>query len=417
MTFVWKTTCRRLQSSGALARFAEGDTTDQERGEIVRHLASCPTCQSAADDALAVARILQACKPSVGTEGLAASGNLWAKLEAEVSRTPQDVAPALRLSRPGDASSPRLQRFGHWLATPGALPFGSVAAAAVVGMVGMVVYQRTGGLPVEPPAAYVTALEDSEITEVKIIPSPETAAPAAQAEQGRPFLRPRVALASDSATSAKKSAMTPLKREVSIKRNASARRLPSSRRIAGAPSLRVNSLPSSPRAGAVQVADKTTSVTARPLSIMALAPEAASVPTAAPPRAAAPSPVPTPTPAVLASGTNYGPISSYFGGGSGGGIVPQGPEPSGRTSERSAELSDAGRRETSSTASSSAVMAFRSADSGLHAKLRPVREAITAAPGSENSIEAEQDVPAVRSLMDLALQQRRQRSLFSYATR
>jgi anti-sigma factor RsiW len=161
MTFVWKVTCRRLQSSGTLARFAEGALSERERSDVDTHIARCPTCKAAVADALAVASLLRSVPPAASSNGVAASGNLWAKLEAEILRTPQDASVTPIVSPSAPVPVPRLQRFGHWLATPGALPFGSVAAAAVVVMVGAVMYQRVGSPPADEPVASVRRWEDA----------------------------------------------------------------------------------------------------------------------------------------------------------------------------------------------------------------------------------------------------------------
>src|SRR5207237_7881285 len=120
---------------GALARFTDGTISERERGEIEAHLARCPACQAVVADALAVANLLRANVPAAPADSKAASGRLWESLQSQIAQTPQEKG----LPVPARAPEMRGQRVGHWLATPGALPFGAVAAAAL-GLVGIAVY-------------------------------------------------------------------------------------------------------------------------------------------------------------------------------------------------------------------------------------------------------------------------------------
>jgi hypothetical protein len=72
----------------------------------------------------------------------------------------------------------------------------------------------------------------------------------------------------------------------------------------------------------------------------------------------------------------------------------------------------------SGTVPGSTMMAFRAMPRDFTVTSAEGPGAAAAVAGSSTIADEElEDVPAVRSLIDLALQRRRQRSLFSYATR
>jgi hypothetical protein len=396
MTFVWKITCRRLQSSGTLTRFAEGALSERERGDVDAHIARCPACKAAVADALAVVTLLRSCPTAPLSSSIVASGNLWAKLEAEITRTPQDVSVAPSISPSAPVSVPRLQRFGHWLATPGALPFGSVAAAAVVVMVGAVVYQRMGGIPADQPVASVTAVQDSNLAEIHILPPPMAAAPFAADEAKTTSLRARSASAVAVALPQVKPAAS-----AAIKSKVPVRRFTSSIRLA-----RRSAFPTPPRPSAPDASPLSAAVTvAAPMP-------SASVATLAP--------VASPAQTVAARAKDLGPVrmADGFRGGRDNEI----PLPSAAASENvagsvSAEL-DTAAGVSRAGAGAGTMMAFRAVTGDFAVTSAEGPAAVAAVAGSSNTADEElEDVPAVRSVIDLALQRRRQRSLFSYATR
>ena len=379
MTFVWKITCRRLQTRGALIRFADGTASAQECGEIEAHLARCPSCQAVVADALAVADLLKTNVPTVRSRSLAASGGLWAALESTIAATPQEKALPISVRAP----KPRLQQFGQWLATPGALPFGAVAAATVVGMIW--VHQRSG-VPTEPSRPVSVAAADSAaLAEISLLPSP--ASPKAMASAPRPAkvtgtLHTRsapVAVATNSEPD--ESEIVPIKRRLSIRQTSAA-----------SPDREAFALvkPPVPRAP-IQLAkasqgDNGPSASAR---FGALAPPA---PAAAPPMPKmSVSPTPAPSPSVpsglgLSSGQAFDralpPVPALV------------------------QMARAMPAPASAASAASAVSAQKT-------------EAAEAMSGSAfaNRTEEAQDASAKPSLMDMALQQRRKRTLFSYATR
>jgi hypothetical protein len=411
MSFVWKITCRRLQSSGALARYAEGALSKPEQVTVETHLAQCSACQTAAADALAVAAVLKANLPAVPSGSLAASGSLWAKIEAEIALTPQEPAlPLIETSRPRE-SAPRLQRFGHWLATPGAMPFGTVAAAAVVGMVGIVVYQRFGFSPAGRQTASITAADNSEFTEINIIPSPSASAPlrAAAGVQEKKAVGTRSALASAVALSgaAAPSAAAQYKA-------ARAERIPSARRSIPSPAsphrrlAAASAVPTAPRAPAAPPAKA-------PVSFYSVSVTPASSP-----------PIPAPKPVAMADAASHPPAAGGFvgggyggsGGGLGGGIAGKGPASSDIAMEIAAVPGGAEHHEPNGAARPAQSIAARVMTSPAPASVAAAPDLAAVASGiGENRTQEPQDVPAARSLLVMALQQRRQRSLFSYATR
>ncbi|MBC8104212.1 MAG: hypothetical protein H7Z41_16680 [Cytophagales bacterium] len=335
---------------------------------MASHLARCPACAAEVADARAVARLLQSPQHAVPASGLAASGRLWERLESEVKRTPQEKAP----SAPS-VSAPRLQRVGYWLATPGTLPFGAVAAAAVVVMIGVVVSHRSDGVP---PAASrrlaVAPLEDSALTEIRLLPSltrASKASPPVIARVKPAVVRPRAvavsALDAPRAVAFAAPFRSPVRRSSTLRTRTPHR--------------------ASPRPLAV--------ASASPLTLSRPAGVNPPVSATDPSRAAAVLPAPTPAPFFVASAAQAREAA---------------PDQSLSASEsvtlvenertRSLRLNQGANPDLRDTAFSSVAGSNSAADLSMRA-------------------EEAREVPAVRSIVDMALPLRRQRSLFSYATR
>ena len=395
MTFVWKTTCRRLQSSGGLTRFAEGRATERESREVGTHLAACPSCQAIVADTLAVADLLKASVPVPPAKSLAASGNLWKTLEGEIARTPQDRVLIQQTASPEQVSMPsvpRLQRFGRWLSMPGAMPFGAAAAASIVVMVGIVTYNQLGHSPFEKQTtSAASVIEDSEFI---LLPSPGAPGPAASSvtmkmtESSRePVARERTAAALEPRAVAVIKAAAPDNELVILKTNPTIRRT----RSLGAPAplhpTVVTTRPPAPHPPAAQMAK-------------------AIVPPESFAASAAVSPAST-GPAQLADVGKPAESATGFGGGIGGGQIP--------LELNSPVTNDADRTIVAPPASALATRAIVAPVPAPVVAQGPV--AVTPVYNSENVSGEVQDVPASRSLLDMALRQRRQRSLFSYATR
>ena len=371
MTFVWKITCRRLQTSGALIRFADGTASAQERGEIEAHLARCSSCQAVVADTLAVADLLKANVPAVPSQSLAASGGLWAALESTIATTPQEKALPVSVRAP----KPRLHQFGHWLATPGALPFGAVAAATVVVMI--VVHQRSG-VPTEPNKPLSVAAADSTApAEIILLPShasPRAMMPVAKAAKAAGQIQARSAPVVVAANSdADQIEIAPMKNKLALRLSSAV----APRRVA--PTI---ARPSAPRAP-IQLANASQLDAAPSVASMLAAP--------VPPAPAMPkitvlaSPVPS-------SSVSEGVMGPQPGSGFGGGAA----------SDRALPPAPVSQMARAMAAPAPVTEAFGAMASGSVATYKP---------------EETQDFSTGHSLMDMALQQRRKRTLFSYATR
>lgn len=390
MMFVWKTTCRRLQTSGALARFADGEVSAQERGEIEAHLGLCPACQAVVADAATVAVLLRTHVPTVPSNSLAASGNLWATLEAKIAQTPQEKV----ISAPVRAPEPerRLQRFGQWLAKPGALPFGAVAAAAV-GLVGIAVYRQGGVTPTTVAPASVVAMKDLDSAEISIIASPKPRASldgvAKVAKAAAPMAaRPGALSATSQSHSETNFELAPLKSKVSVRQSATAQR--ENRAIAA------HVKPSAPREQVLQVA-KAESYNSAEASVADSASDVAAV-TSAAPAISAPMPL----------------------------IAPATPMQAPAASESMAGQEPKKKTEASPLPPPAPVQMAKA--KRAMAPAPATRESRTqgfasASADSRISADKPQDISnasselSESSLMDIVIQQRRQRTLFSYATR
>ena len=390
MTFVWKITCRRLQTSGALVRFADGTVSERERGEIETHLARCPSCQAVVADALVVADLLKTNVPTAPHQSLAASGALWSVLESTIAATPQEKALPVSVRAP----QPQFQRFGHWLATPGALPFG---AAAAVGVLVMIVLNHRGGVPTEAGKPVSVAAADSAgPAEISLLPSPaspKAMAPAARSAKVFGQVQARSAPAVVAANSdADELQIVPMKNKLALRLSS-----PVSPHRA-APTIARPSLPRAP----IQLARASQSDAAPSAASMLAAPASVAVPA----MSVLASPVPSPSVSDVSGGTQPGGAGG-LGGGSGPALdraLPPAPAPM-----QNARIM---------------VAPAPPASSATNAMTSQKTEAFGAMSGSGSNAstykyksEETQDAPLGHSLMDMALQQRRKRTLFSYATR
>ena len=342
-------------------------------------------------DALAVADLLKANVPAAPSQSLAAGGGLWAALESTIAATPQEKA----LPVPVRAPKPRLQQFGQWLATPGALPFGAVAAAAFVGMIW--VHQQSG-VPTEPSKAVSVAASDSAApAEISLVPSPaspKAMAPAASSAKVSGQIQARsapIAVATNSESD--DSEIVPLKRSLAI------RPLSVASPHRAAPATVRTSAPRAP----IQIAKASQSDSVPSASSMFAAPTpptSAAAP-ALPKMAVLASPAPSPSASDGFSGVQPGGAGAFGGGGA----------PAMDRALPPAPIAQMAR------VMPAPALTANTAASAMSTQ-KP--EAFGAMPSSGAFVyksEETQDASLGHSLTDMALQQRRKRTLFSYATR
>ncbi|MES2460696.1 MAG: hypothetical protein V4671_08925, partial [Armatimonadota bacterium] len=278
-------------------------------------------------------------------------------------------------------------------------PFGAVASAAVVGMIGVVVYQRVGLPSVSQQTASVAATDDSQFSEIDIIASPKLLNSSAAEPSRKKMSLARPAPAVDAVQPMpRQQALKPIERKLSVRLSAPAT-VPVRQRVTA-----VSQPLAAPHAPQASLPSRMTKAESNSYSTV--------------PIDVSSKPAPTPTPLVMAKAAN----PPAFVGGPGGGLGNEvaslrTSQAAGRTENANSVDATAKTNYPETAFSPAPSVAARAAAPALPAPAPvPNRLAVTSAMDNYRTDEL-QPVPAVRSLLDMALQQRRQRSLFSYATR